>query len=126
MDVERIAPELEKVVEASAKLGHVQTIFGDPIELGSHTIVPVGAVVTAFGAGGGGLPLVSGVGGGGELRVLPVGFLQEVDGVVQFTSIELPAHLTHPMRKHDGGGARSDRSLAGRIRRALGSRDRSA
>lgn len=103
----------------------MQTIFGDPIKLESQTIVPVGAVITAFGAGGGGFPLVSGRGGGGDLRVLPVGFLHEVNGEVQFTPIEIPAHLTHPVHKHDGDAARPDHGLVGRIRRALRGRERS-
>jgi uncharacterized spore protein YtfJ len=98
MRADKITTELEKIGDITAKLGRVQTIFGDPIKLDTQTIVPVCAVVASFGAGGGGIPLLSGLGGGGDLRVLPIGFLHEQDGVVRFHAVDLPAELLH---KHD-------------------------
>ncbi|HVV84800.1 MAG TPA: hypothetical protein VHE35_17170 [Kofleriaceae bacterium] len=95
MKASQIAPEIDKAIETANKLGHVKAIFGEPIKLETTSIVPVGVVITSFGAGGGGLPLLSGMGGGGDLRVLPIGFLSEQAGAVKFTAIDLPPELLH-------------------------------
>lgn len=51
-------------------------VFGEPVNLGSTTIVPVAVVKLS--------------GGGGSLKVVPVGFISEHEGVATFTPIELP------------------------------------
>jgi uncharacterized spore protein YtfJ len=115
-----MAPEIQRVVETATKLGHVEAIFGAPIKLDTQSIVPVGMVVTSFGAGGGGVPLLSGIGGGGDLRVMPVGFLHEREGKVEFTAIELPANLAvaHQRRAPE----RTSSGLVARLREALNRR----
>jgi uncharacterized spore protein YtfJ len=114
MKLEHVAPELEKIMESAAKWGRVQAIFGDPITLETRTIVPVGAIMSGFGAGGGGLPFVaSGLGGGGDLRVVPVGFLYEDHGHVAFQAIDLPPSL---LRRKE---APASKGVADRIRKAL-------
>ena len=112
MKVSQITPEIDKAIETANKLGHVKAIFGDPIKLDTQTIVPVGVVITSFGAGGGGFPLMSGVGGGGDLRVLPIGYLHERDGDVVFTAIEVPEALTHGPRAKER--ARHDPPASGK------------
>jgi uncharacterized spore protein YtfJ len=89
--------------------GNVKAIFGQPIRLENHTVIPVAAVEIAIGAGGGVghgpnlppsiqaaiqlakkiLPGGWGAGGGGgrSVRIRPVGFIYEKDGVA-FVPIE--------------------------------------
>ena len=64
----------------------VETIYGEPREVGGKTVIPVAKVEYAFGAGGGAsepgtgngnkVPTGSGGGGGGAVRVRPVGVLE--------------------------------------------------
>ena len=128
MKVSQITPEIDKAIETANKLGHVKAIFGDPIKLETQTIVPIGVVITSFGAGGGGLAFASGMGGGGDLRVLPIGYLHEHDGDVVFTAIEVPEALTHgPHAKEraraaaaNGGG--DHKGVLDRVRAAFAQR----
>lgn len=126
MRAKDIAPEIEKAIETANKLGHVKAIFGDPIKLDTQTIVPIGVVITSFGAGGGGLPLMSGMGGGGDLRVLPIGYLAEKDGAVAFHAIDLPAELLHahphPAKKERPHAGGDHKGVIERVRAAFAER----
>lgn len=105
---ESIIRDLTHTLEAE---GNVKAIFGTPVRLENHTIIPVAAVEIAIGMGGGvghgpNLPPSvqtaiqlakkvlpgSGAGGGGglSLRIRPVGFIYEKDGVT-FVPIDAPA-----------------------------------
>lgn len=105
MSVEELIKRVAKMVEERAT---VKTVFGDPIKLDHHTIVPVAKVVLAGGGGGGGkrggeatdpsedaeeateAPAAreGGGGGGGTFLVTPLGFIHEKDGDVVFSAIE--------------------------------------
>lgn len=82
--------------EANAK-----AVFGDPIKLDNHTIVPVAVINVGFGGGGATrapeekpapLRRFFGAGGGMGLQARPVGFIHEKDGQVVFT----PIHVEPP------------------------------
>jgi uncharacterized spore protein YtfJ len=117
MKPENIVSELEKIVEASQDTCRVQAIFGEPAKLATQTIVPVGAILTSFGGGGGGIPLVGGGGVGVQLRVLPLGFIHEQDGAVRFTPIELPAGFERI--GHDAGKRQPHESAIDKVRRRI-------
>jgi len=69
------------------------TVYGEAVNIGGKTVVPVAKVCYGFGAGAGQGPEVEGKqptggGGGGGARVVPVGYLMEEAGEVKFVSIE--------------------------------------
>lgn len=99
----QVMATLDKLIATAEHDGRGFPVFGQPIAVGKETIVPISAFVAAFGAGGGGFPLLSGSGGGGDLRVIPLGFLREHDGEVAFTPIALPEGLL----RHGRSGTRS-------------------
>jgi uncharacterized spore protein YtfJ len=103
-----IAGEIARTLQAE---GNVRTVFGEPVMLDSHKVIPVSAVLIDIGGGGAystppasgeeGLVnrvkrmIPAGVGGGFALdvRVVPVGYLREDDGRVEFCPIALPAEI---------------------------------
>lgn len=90
------------VVDAIEKEGNVRAIFGEPVELDTHRIVPVAKAHVSIGGGGGFggamerlakaaekiIPAGAGGGGGIDITISPVGFIAERDGEVVFTRIE--------------------------------------
>jgi uncharacterized spore protein YtfJ len=102
--------EMVKVVgETIQKEANAKAVFGEPMKLDTHVLVPVASVVINVGGGGGATsakkddPAARFVGGGGGgLTVVstPLGFLHEKDGQVVFTAIPTakPAEATlHPL-----------------------------
>ena len=74
---------LERVMERVGGRAGVSAVFGEPIERGDLTVVPVARVRWAFGGGSGGAepatpgePGMGGAGGGGGVSADPVGFLE--------------------------------------------------
>ena len=68
------------------------TIYGEAVNIGGKTVVPVAKVSYGFGAGGGQGPAgegkeSSGGGGGGGARIMPAGYLVEEAGEVKFVPI---------------------------------------
>jgi uncharacterized spore protein YtfJ len=105
--LEAMVRELTHAIEAE---GNVRTVFGEPVLVEKHRIVPIATIEIGAGAGGlfsrrGPMRLAQeaaalarrfipagwgiGGGGGGMLRVRPVGFLQEEDGRVVFCPISV-------------------------------------
>lgn len=98
--------EIARAFEAEA---NVKTVFGDPIELHGHTVVPVATIFVSIGGGagvGGATGLAKtvqgaidaatrvipgawggGVGGGVQVRVQPVGFIHDGKDGVLFSPI---------------------------------------
>ncbi len=74
-------------VDALERLGGVvavERVFGEPVTRGDRTVIPMAAVVTAFGYGGGSGAAAgaNGGGGGGRLAAHPVGVIElNSDGV---------------------------------------------
>ena len=98
MELDTVTRELAETIQKEA---NSRAIFGEPVKLDTHVMVPVAVVSIAGGAGGGTgtgpskvkedeLKPGSGTGGGGGLaiQVRPVGFIHEKDGQVVFTRID--------------------------------------
>ncbi|USZ69982.1 spore germination protein GerW family protein (plasmid) [Halorussus salilacus] len=101
------AARIESLVERLARSANARTVFGDPIERGDRTVIPVARVSYGFGGGygrvGGGDrkreragrdeanrgPVgVRGGGGGGSASATPVGALEIRDGATEFVRFE--------------------------------------
>lgn len=96
--LEAVIRDVVKAIEAE---GNVRAIFGEPLELDTKRIVPVGRAHISVGGGGGYggalealaktaeklLPIGAGGGGGVDIVIEPVGFISEHDGRVVFTPI---------------------------------------
>ena len=100
---------VREITQAFENELNVRTIFGAPMKLDEHVVVPVAVVEAAMGVGGGGglvrkvmqgaveaaaklLPASWGVGGGGglDVRVRPVGFIADGKDGPRFVAIEAP------------------------------------
>lgn len=69
----------ERIVAGLSDRAGVETVYGDPVEAGDRTILPVARVAYGFGGGSGEGEEGTGFGGGGGVFAAPVGAL-EVDG----------------------------------------------
>ena len=74
---------------------NVQAVFGEPVERGNVTVVPVARVRWGFGAGGGRSEATetgpaSGSGGGGGVAAEPVGYLEIGANGAEFKPIVSP------------------------------------
>jgi uncharacterized spore protein YtfJ len=78
---------LTNLAERLGTAATAATIFGDPIERGDTTVVPVARVSYGFGGGGGAKGGDEGSGGGGGVRVSPVGFIEIRAGAVRYRPI---------------------------------------
>ena len=75
---------LEKLVDRVGGKASVQAVFGEPLQRGGKTVVPVAKVRWGFGGGTGtgpmdgssGAPTGSGSGGGGGVTAEPIGYLE--------------------------------------------------
>ena len=72
---------LERIADKLGARATVQAVFGEPIERGVVTVVPVARVRWGFGGGGGRSEAAetgpaSGSGGGGGVTAEPVGYLE--------------------------------------------------
>lgn len=117
MDIEKIIKEIGDTIQTSA---NVKAVFGKPVKLGTHTVIPVAKVSVSLGGGGSGHPKAEkkeeeaaepdekGFGGGGGMKLTstPLGYIHEKEGEVVYTAIEVPqegilgelSHLaTHPL-----------------------------
>jgi uncharacterized spore protein YtfJ len=74
----------------------VRAVFGDPIERGDATVVPVARVRWGFGGGTGRGPAEqgSGSGGGGGVASEPVGYLLITSDSAAFQPINVPIRLS--------------------------------
>jgi hypothetical protein len=84
---------LERLVEQIGGKASVRAVFGDPIERGELTVVPVARVRWGFGGGAGTGPDSSGgagSGGGGGVAADPIGYLEIGPGGATFQPIIPP------------------------------------
>ena len=73
------AGAFERIVAGLRDRAGVETVYGDPVEAGDRTVIPVARVAYGFGGGSGEDEEGTGFGGGGGVVASPVGAL-EVDG----------------------------------------------
>lgn len=83
------------VVESLSNTG-AKAVYGEPVTVGSRTVIPVAQV--AYGFGGGTDDDSGGGGGGGGVFATPVGALELTDETTRF----VPAH---PLRRFVAAGA---------------------
>jgi uncharacterized spore protein YtfJ len=85
---------LERLVDKLIGSASVATVYGSPITAGGVTVIPVAEVAHGFGGGSGreagGPRRGEGLGGGGGVRVRPVGFIQVGEGTAAYTPIRRP------------------------------------
>jgi uncharacterized spore protein YtfJ len=86
---------LEKLVDRVGGKASVQAVFGEPLQRGAKTVVPVAKVRWGFGGGTGtgpmdgssGAPTGSGSGGGGGVTAEPIGYLEIDEAGASFKPI---------------------------------------
>jgi uncharacterized spore protein YtfJ len=74
----------------------VRNVYGDPVNVGGRTVIPIARVSYGFGAGGGAgesEETGSGSGGGAGLSARPVGALEITDAGTRFIPFIDPARL---------------------------------
>ncbi|MFL5725842.1 MAG: spore germination protein GerW family protein [Chloroflexota bacterium] len=86
---------LEKLVERVGGKASVQAVFGEPIQRGTKTVIPVAKVRWGFGGGtgtgpvdeSGGAATGSGSGAGGGVTAEPIGYLEIAEDGASFKPI---------------------------------------
>jgi uncharacterized spore protein YtfJ len=85
---------LERVGHAVGHRAQASAVFGEAVQDGSLTVIPVARTRFGFGAGGGQGNREgeegSGGGGGGGATVTPIGFIEMRDGAAEFKRISTP------------------------------------
>jgi uncharacterized spore protein YtfJ len=88
---------LQRIGQAVGDKAKVSAVFGEPVERGGVTVIPVAKARFGFGGGGGAGGREgqegSGGGGGGGALVSPVGFIELRDGAATFKRITGPTDL---------------------------------
>ena len=97
MDLEKTGSADRFIGTMAEKLGavaRVATVFGEPVERGGITVIPVAKARWGFGGGagqrkdeGGGGKQEDGAGGGGGVQVTPVGFIEMKNNEANFRPI---------------------------------------
>ncbi len=83
----RLLKELAERVGATAR---ASAVFGEPVERGGITVIPVARARWGFGGGGGTHEGEGGSGGGGGSILDPVGFIELRDGEATFRRLRDP------------------------------------
>ena len=65
----------------------VKAVYGDPVERGDMTIIPVAKILYGFGGGEGNKNGQGGAGGGGGVKVTPIGYIALKNGETKFRPI---------------------------------------
>lgn len=100
MDLDDAVSEARESVEASdlvARLAdsvggtaRAEAVFGDPVERGALTVIPVARATWGFGGGGGGDAEQQGSGGGGGGAVRPLGYIEVRENEARFVPLRSP------------------------------------
>ena len=76
-----------RLVSRLADAADVRTVFGDPVERGEVTVIPVARVLVGAGAGTGRSERGDGEGGGGGAIARPLGYVEIRNGATRFRPI---------------------------------------
>lgn len=81
---------LKTALDQIQYISKTNTVFGDPIEVGDTTLIPVSKVSVGFAAGGANSEKRSGsgTGTGGGVQIVPVALISISDDKVQIHSLE--------------------------------------
>ena len=101
--------QLETIVERLQHSASARSVYGQPIERGGRTVVPVAKVAYAFGGGYGrgeptedgagerGANASQGAGGGGSATAKPVGALEITDDETRFVRADDDRRLAYAL-----------------------------
>lgn len=78
---------LDRLVGQVGGKAGAKAAFGDPVERGDVTVIPVARVRWGFGGGGGAGPEGSGSGGGGGVGADPIGYIEVTSSGATFRPI---------------------------------------
>ena len=78
---------LDTLAQRLGGTANAAAIFGAPVERGDVTVIPVARAAYGFGGGTGTRSGTEGYGGGGRVRVAPVGYIEIRPGVVRYRPI---------------------------------------
>jgi uncharacterized spore protein YtfJ len=81
---------LERLVSRVGGQARVQAVFGDAVERGGVTVIPVARVRWGVGGGGGSGQEGSGSGGGGGVAADPIGYIEITSAGASFRRIARP------------------------------------
>lgn len=88
---------LERIGQTVGQKAQVSTVFGEPVERDSVTVIPVAKTRFGFGGGGGTGTKQgdegSGGGGGGGAVISPVGYIELRNGGAEFKRISGPVDV---------------------------------
>jgi uncharacterized spore protein YtfJ len=85
MNIQQLLQGMAERVSASAS---VKNVYGDPVVVGSHTVIPVARIRYAFGGGGGNRHEHEGGGGGGCVSAGPCGALEVTSDGARFVHFD--------------------------------------
>jgi len=119
---ETFGAAIHDVAETIQREGSVRAAFGDAIQLGTHSIVPVAIVSVGGGGGGGHVPrgrdpadARSAIALGLGVTITPVGFIHEEDGKVVYT----PIAGTREAAPHAGAASQQRKGLVEKLLSAV-------
>jgi uncharacterized spore protein YtfJ len=81
---------VQQVGERVGALATAKAVYGEPVERGEITVIPVARATWGFGGGSGGDTAQQGAGGGGGGWVQPIGFIEVRPQGAQFKPIRDP------------------------------------
>lgn len=78
---------IRQLAEKLGASAAAKTIYGDPIDRGDVSIIPVAKILYGFGGGEGDRNGQGGAGGGGGVKVMPIGYIELKNGESKFRPI---------------------------------------
>jgi uncharacterized spore protein YtfJ len=84
----------ERLAERVGVTARASAVFGDAVESGGVTVIPVAKAKWGFGGGSGGRDGEEGAGGGGGTSVSPVGYIELCAGEARFRRISNRTQIT--------------------------------
>lgn len=88
---------VEKIQHDFEEAADVHRVFGDAVQVGAKTVIPVAHVEYGFG-GGMGKGEAQGMGGGGRVKARPVGVVELTEGQTRFVPIMDPGVLVSAVK----------------------------
>jgi uncharacterized spore protein YtfJ len=81
---------VQRIGERVGALATAKAVFGEPVERGGITVIPVAKATWGFGGGSGADATQQGSGGGGGGWVVPIGYIEVRDDGARFKPIRDP------------------------------------
>lgn len=81
---------LDRLADRIGARAQAAAVFGQPVERGDVTVIPVARAAWGFGGGAGGEVGAEGAGGGGGGMVSPLGYIEVRDSGAEFRPIRDP------------------------------------